>query len=330
MDKIPNLANIAVPFYIVMIMVEMAWARRHAPSLYDPRDLLTSLSMAVGNFIAGSLAAAFVITTSLAVYEQRLFDMPDHWSIWVLAYVLIDLTYYAVHRLRHRLRWFWASHVNHHSSQSFNLSIALRQSWTGFFSLSFAYNWPFVILGFPPQMLFICAGLNTLYQFWQHTQAIKRMPRWFEYIMVTPSHHRVHHANNARHLDSNYGGTFIIWDRLFGTFSEERDEEPLRFGLVRQLGGYNLLWNVFHEWASIAQDLWRAPLRYKLGYFFGPPGWSHDGSRETSTMIKARWAESEGAALSVPGHAPPAHTENTTNSNAGSTGDLIIASAAGG
>lgn len=294
MDEIPNIANIAVPFYIIMMIAEMAWAKKHAPTIYDPRDLMTSLLMAVGNFVAGSLAAALVISMSFAVYQYRFFDLPVHWSIWILSFVLIDLAYYAVHRLRHRVRWFWASHVNHHSSQSFNLSIALRQSWTGFFSLSFAYNWPFVLLGFPPQMLFVCAGFNTLYQFWLHTQAIKKMPRWFEYIMVTPSHHRVHHANNACHLDSNYGGTLIIWDRLFGTFSAESDAEPVRFGLVKQLGGHNLLWTLFHEWVGIFEDILRAPMKAKLGYFFGPPGWSHDESRETSKMIRKRWAESSG------------------------------------
>jgi sterol desaturase/sphingolipid hydroxylase (fatty acid hydroxylase superfamily) len=289
MDEIPNIAVIAVPFYIAMIIVEMIWARRHSPTLYDPRDLLTTLSMAVGNFVAGAMAAGFVIAMSFAVHEHRLFTLPDHWSVWVVSFLLIDLAYYAVHRLRHRMRWFWAAHVNHHSSQSYNLSIALRQSWTGFLSLSFAYNWPFVMLGFPPHMLFVCAGFNTFYQFWLHTQVIGKMPAWFEYVMVTPSHHRVHHAVNARHLDSNYGGTLIIWDRLFGTFSQESDEEELRYGIVRQLGGYNLLWHVFHEWIGIIRDLARAPFRAKAGYFFGPPGWSHDGSRETTDMIRARW-----------------------------------------
>ena len=138
-------------------------------------------------------------------------------------------------------------------------------------------------------MVLFVGAINLIYQFWIHTEVIGRMPRWFEAVMNTPSHHRVHHGTNPRYLDCNYAGVFIIWDRMFGTFTREEEAEPVRYGIVKQLGGFNLLWSVFHEWIGIFTDLWRAPWRAKLNYLIKPPGWSHDGSRDTSQMIKARW-----------------------------------------
>jgi Fatty acid hydroxylase superfamily len=138
-------------------------------------------------------------------------------------------------------------------------------------------------------MIAICSGFNLIYQFWIHTEAIKRMPAWFEAVMNTPSHHRVHHATNPRYLDRNYAGVFIIWDRMFGTFEPEVDDEPIRYGIVKQLGSFNLLWSVFHEWIGMISDIWRSPWKHKLSYLLREPGWSHDGSRETSDMIRAKW-----------------------------------------
>ena len=230
----------------------------------------------------------------LWVWQFRLFDFGASWWTvwwaWPLCFVLDDLAYYWIHRFGHRVRWFWASHVNHHSSQHYNLSTALRQTWTGFLTLGFAFKLPLVLLGFHPVMIAVVGGFNLIYQFWIHTEAIGRMPRWFEAVMNTPSHHRVHHATNPRYLDRNYAGVFIVWDRLFGTFEQERpDEERIRYGIVRQLGTFNLFYAVFHEWIGIAQDVARAPWRHKLGYLLRAPGWTHDGSRETSDMIRARW-----------------------------------------
>jgi hypothetical protein len=142
-------------------------------------------------------------------------------------------------------------------------------------------------------MLLFVGAFNLIYQFWIHTEAIYKFPRWVEYVMNTPSHHRVHHATNPRYLDQNYAGTFIIWDRMFGTFTEEVEGEKIRYGIVKQLGTFNLLWSVFHEWIGIAQDLWSAPWRHKFSYLWRPPGWSHDGSRDTSDSIRAQWLASQ-------------------------------------
>ena len=281
----------AIPAFILLVILEMLWARKHAPEKYEPRDTLTSLALGTGSTVAGVLTGGFVAALALFLYEHRLFTIGWAWWAFVLCFVLDDFAYYWFHRAAHRVRWFWASHVNHHSSQHYNLSTALRQTWTGFFALSFIFRIPLALLGFHPAMIAFCGAINLLYQFWIHTEAIGRMPRWFEYVMNTPSHHRVHHATNPRYLDANYAGTFIIWDRMFGTFTAEVDGERIRYGIVRQLGSFNLLHAVFHEWIAIARDLWSAPWRHKLSYIWRPPGWSHDGSRDTSDTIKAKWLE---------------------------------------
>jgi sterol desaturase/sphingolipid hydroxylase (fatty acid hydroxylase superfamily) len=290
MEKLPNPIDYAVPFFVLLIIIEMIWAKRRAPEKYEPRDTLTSLAFGLGSSLAGVLVGGMAFAIALAAYSIRPFDIPFAWWAWPLCFVLDDLAYYAFHRSAHRVRWFWASHVNHHSSQHYNLSTALRQSWTSFFALSFLFRLPLVMIGFHPAMVLFVGAVNLIYQFWIHTEAIDRFPRWFEAVMNTPSHHRVHHATNPRYLDANYAGTFIIWDKMFGTFVSEVDDEPIRYGIVKQLGTFNLLWSVFHEWIGIAQDLWSAPWRHKLDYLWRPPGWSHDGSRDTSDMIKARWA----------------------------------------
>lgn len=290
MPDLPDPVNLAVPAFIALVLVEMLVARIRGRHRYDPKDTLTSLSLGLGSTIAGVLSAGAVIGMAWWFWNHRLFDIPYVWWAWGLCFVLDDLAYYAFHRSAHRVRWFWASHVIHHSSQHYNLSTALRQTWTGFLSLAFIFRLPLFLIGFPPAMVLFCGGINLIYQFWIHTEMIGRMPRWFEAVMNTPSHHRVHHATNPRYLDKNYAGVFIIWDRMFGSFVRERDDDRPRYGIVRNLGSYNLLWAAFHEWVGIAKDVWKAPgLGNKLRYMIAPPGWSHDGSRDSSEMIRARW-----------------------------------------
>ncbi len=279
----------AIPAFVLLIMLEIAWARgSERRRIYEARDTAVSLALGVGSLIAG--AAAALVTVPLLVSAHALSPLAFGWAwwAWALCFVADDLAYYWLHRTGHRVRWFWAAHVNHHSSQHYNLSTALRQTWTGFFALSFIFRLPLAFAGFEPGMILTCAAFNLIYQFWIHTEAIRRMPRWFEAVMNTPSHHRVHHATNGRYLDRNYAGTFIIWDKLFGTFEPEVDEVPIRYGIVSQLGSFNLIKAAFHEWAAIARDVWHAPWRHKLSYMWREPGWSHDASRETSEMIRQR------------------------------------------
>ncbi|QSB44934.1 sterol desaturase family protein [Tsuneonella flava] len=283
----------AVPGFVLLVLIEMVWAWKVRREAYEAKDTLTSLGLGLGSTVAGVLLGGIALAAFVYAYQFRLFDIGWTWWAWIACFVLDDLAYYWIHRTGHRVRWFWASHVNHHSSQHYNLSTALRQTWTGALTLGFAFKLPLVLIGFHPAMIAVVAGFNLIYQFWIHTEAIERLPRWFEAVMNTPSHHRVHHATNPRYLDRNYAGVFIVWDRMFGTFEPEvlprEGGEPIRYGIVKQLGSFNLLYAVFHEWAAMLADIWRAPWRHKLSYLLRPPGWSHDGSRETSDTMRERW-----------------------------------------
>jgi sterol desaturase/sphingolipid hydroxylase (fatty acid hydroxylase superfamily) len=282
--------TLATPFFILTIILEIVLARAgklHAN--YEAKDTAVSLGMGLGSTIAGVLLGGAVAAASLWAYQYRLFDIPMTaiWA-WLALFFLEDLTYYWFHRLAHERRFWWASHVNHHSSQHYNLSTALRQTWTGGLAGTWLLWLPLAFLGFPPAMIAIQKGISLVYQYWIHTEAIRRLPAWFEAVFNTPSHHRVHHARNPRYLDKNYAGVLIIWDRMFGTFQPELDEEPCRYGIVKNLATFNLVRVAFHEWIGIAQDIVRQP-RHTLGWLFGPPGWSPDGSRETSARLRADW-----------------------------------------
>lgn len=290
----------AVPVFIALILIEIAWARRHAPEAYEAQDMRTSLLLGLGSTIEGALLGGFIYAAALWLYDHRLATVPFAWWAWLAMLVLDDFNYYWVHRIGHRVRWLWAAHVNHHTSQHYNLSTALRQTWTGFFAVSFAFRiWP-AFIGFSPAMILTVGAFNTIGQFWIHTEAVRRMPRWFEWLFNTPSHHRVHHATNPLYLDRNFAGVLMLWDRLFGTFQPELDSEPVRYGVVRQLGTFNVLHSVFHEWKAMLGDFVRAPWRHKLSYLIREPGWSHDGSRETSDMIRARWNAAQGLSSDQP------------------------------
>lgn len=279
----------AVPIFILLILLEIAWARRRAPDSYEPRDTLTSLGLGLGSTVAGALVAGLIAGWAVLLYQFRVMTIGWQWWAWIACFVLDDFNYYWAHRSGHRVRWFWASHVNHHSSQHYNLSTALRQTWTGFPAASFLFRiWP-ILIGFQPAMIATCSAINLIYQFWIHTEAVGKLPRWFEAVMNTPSHHRVHHATNPVYLDRNYAGVFIVWDRMFGSFQPELGSEKIRYGIVKQLGSFNLLWSVFHEWIGIANDVKSAPWRHKLSYLWREPGWTHDGKRDTSAAIRARW-----------------------------------------
>ena len=308
--NLPNPVDLAVPGFIFLVMAEMIVARLRDRRRYCPKDTLTSLALGFGSTIAGLLSGGLIVALAFWLHQFRLLDVPYAWWAFVLCFVLDDFAYYVFHRSAHRVRWFWASHVIHHSSQHYNLSTALRQTWTGFLSFAFLFRLPLFLIGFPPPMVFFCVGLNLIYQFWIHTEVIGRMPSWFEAVMNTPSHHRVHHGVNPRYLDRNYAGVFIVWDRMFGSFEPERDDDPPRYGIVRQLGSFNILWAAFHEWIGIGHDMWAAPgWRNKMAYALREPGWSHDGSRATSDTIRADWRTREGKAISEvdrPANATPA------------------------
>jgi sterol desaturase/sphingolipid hydroxylase (fatty acid hydroxylase superfamily) len=295
----PRLADpvqLAIPAFILLVLIEIGVTRLRREPAYEIRDTAASLAMGLGNLVIGIVLGLATYAAANWVYQYRLLDLGYAWWSFVLVLFAEDLTYYWFHRLSHRSRFWWAAHINHHSSQHYNLSTALRQTWTGGL-----FQWvlwlPLALVGFPPALVVFQKGMSLVYQFWIHTETIRRLPRWFEAVMNTPSHHRVHHATNPRYLDRNYAGVLIIWDRLFGSFVAEDAREPCRYGIVKNIGTFNPLRIAVHEWVAIGRDLAHAPSwRARLAYAFGRPGWSPDGSRRTTDAIRASWQARRDAA----------------------------------
>ena len=300
----PDVTQMAIPFFVIAILIELFVIRYFkGRGDYETRDTATSLLMGVGNVASGLLLGFVAFGVLMWTWQYRIADLGTSWLVIALCFILDDLRYYWYHRIAHRCRWVWAEHVIHHSSQHYNLSTALRQSWTGTFTGMFILRIPLALIGFHPVLLLFVGGLNLVYQFWIHTEAIGRMWKPIEWIFNTPSHHRVHHATNPRYLDANYAGTLIIWDRMFGTFVPELDEDMPRYGIVRNIGTFNPLRVGFHEWIDMFRDAARPGLsiRQRLAYLFAPPGWSHDGSRKGSEALKADYVVLNPGAAGTPG-----------------------------
>ena len=285
--------TLAVPAFILLVIAEMLFVRFTGRGRFEVRDTTASLMMGLGSTIIGGIFAFVFIGFAKLMQPYALAHIGWSWLAVAICFVLDDLRYYWWHRASHRVRWLWADHVNHHSSQHYNLSTALRQPWFGVLALpGLLFIAPLILIGFPLEMIAFVHGLNLVYQFWIHTEAIDRFPRWFEAVMNTPSHHRVHHATNARYLDANYAGVFIVWDRMFGSFVEETKEDAPRYGIVGNIASFNPLKVALHGWVTLASDLLCSlSLREFVLYLLAPPGWSPDDSRDTSDKIKARWAE---------------------------------------
>ena len=286
-----DILYVAAPIYFAFIVIEvLAIKYFKRPGQLEARDDAISIFMGVVSLLSNGAAAFLTLAMLVWAQQFQIHALPLTVSTLIACFILDDLRYYLHHRIAHRCRWPWAMHIIHHSSQRFSFAVALRQGWTKHFTGTTVLKIPLVLIGFDPLMVIFCGGLNAVYQFFLHTETVDRMPRWFEAVFNTPSHHRVHHGKNPKYLDANYAGTLIIWDKMFGSFVPERDDEPVRYGIVRQLGSFNILWAAVHEWVGIAKDVWHAPWKHKLDYIWREPGWSHDGSRATSAMIKERWA----------------------------------------
>lgn len=289
---LPDVVGMATPLFALLIFIEMFLARRknaENPINYEAKDTTASLMMGFGSQIVKLPLNVLILGAYIFAYEHRIFELGTGPLVFVLCFFLEDMTYYWFHRFGHEIRYFWASHIIHHSSQYYNLSTALRQTWTGNLAGGFIFWLPMAWLGIHPAIIFLFSGISLVYQFWIHTEAIDKMG-WFEWFFNTPSHHRVHHATNPKYLDKNYAGVLIIWDRMFGTFIDEDKTEKPDYGIVSNLGTFNPVRIAFHEWQGILKDLLQAKSpKAMLGYLFGPPGWSEDGSRKTTAKIKEEW-----------------------------------------
>lgn len=269
-----NLILYAVPFFFVLIAVELLADRWRKVNSYRLSDAINSISTGVLSTTTGLLTKGVgLVTYAFALDHLALLQLSaDSAGVWVFAFVLYDLCYYWLHRLGHERNVLWAAHSVHHQSEEYNLSTALRQTSTGFL-LSWIFYLPMAVLGVPLLVFVTVAALNLLYQFWVHTKHIPKLG-WYEWIFVTPSNHRAHHAQNAIYMDRNYGGVFILWDRLFGSFQEELDSEPVIFGVTTPLASWNPLWANVQFYAQLAADARRAESRWdKLRIWFMRTGW---------------------------------------------------------
>src|ERR1700733_5274013 len=240
-----------IPFFILMMGVEGALARRNPGLRYRFADSITNLSCGIGQQVLEPFLRTLGLATYILLYAKlRVFTVPASSIVgWVALLLGVDFFYYVFHRASHRVNVFWAAHVVHHQSEEFNLSVALRQSWIEIV-VSWVFYLPLAIVGFSPAAFVAMSTLNTLYQFWIHTRLVKRLPAPFDWVLNTASHHRVHHGVNPKYIDTNYAGIFILWDRLFGTFQVE-EEEPV-YGTVKPLASFNPLWANAHYWVEMA------------------------------------------------------------------------------
>jgi sterol desaturase/sphingolipid hydroxylase (fatty acid hydroxylase superfamily) len=281
----------AIPAFALLLAVEaisFLIARNEALVGYDTKDTATSIGMGLGN-VAINFGWKFVVLVVYAgLYELTPLRIPTGaWWAWVVIFFADDLAYYWFHRISHEVRVFWASHVVHHSSEHYNLSTALRQTWVPMTYLPF---WlPLALAGFPPWMILTQQAISLMYQFWIHTERIGRLPRPIEFLFNTPSHHRVHHGANEQYLDRNYAGILIIWDRMFGTFAGEG--ERVRYGLTKNIKTFKPTEVAFHEYKAIARDLRGArDWHERAGYMLRGPGWAPDEGPGATAEARARQA----------------------------------------
>jgi sterol desaturase/sphingolipid hydroxylase (fatty acid hydroxylase superfamily) len=283
------------PLYLIVIGLEMLLSHLHLKKYYSVKDTLINIYLCTLNGGIDLLFRAVYIVILISIYKFHFIDFSSKpFFYWPLLFVLEDLAFYVEHRVDHFCRIFWAVHVTHHSSEEFNLTTGFRSSVLQPL-YRFIYFLPLVLLGFKPIDIVFMYSLTQIYGILVHTRYINKMPRWFEAIFVSPSHHRVHHASNIRYLDKNMGMVLIVWDRMFRTFQSEVDNDPVKYGLTKQLDNpYHLTKIIFHEWQNIGNDLRKKiPFSLKIKYLIMPPGWSHDGSSKTAQQLRKDLLQSE-------------------------------------
>ncbi|HEX6840661.1 MAG TPA: sterol desaturase family protein [Stellaceae bacterium] len=283
-----------VPYFLPAVMVlaaaeavVLALVRKGA---YNWRGAFASVVDALGRDYVVYAYLPFGLALPFAgfAWNHRLTTVPlSGWAAFTVLFIGVEFCYYWFHRASHRVRWFWATHAIHHSTNELNLSAAYRFGWTGRLSGTSMFYIPLFWLGFPPSAVFGVLSLNLLYQFWLHTEWIPKLG-WLEYVFNTPSAHRVHHSRNPEYLDANYGGVLIVFDRLFGSYIEERADVPCQYGLVTPVTTYNPIRINFDPWIGLAKDLASARSLHDAWMFlFGPPGWRPDGKGLTTKELRA-------------------------------------------
>lgn len=270
-----NPVVLAIPMFFTLMAIEIVYERITSKKTYRLNDAITNINTGVLQTLTGTFVAVITVGIYTVVHHYfAIFDLKSGWIAFMIAFILKDFFYYWEHRLAHEISLFWGGHVVHHQSEDYNLSVALRQTSTGFI-WGFPFYLPMAILGVDPILFVLVSGLNLLYQFWIHTEHINKLPYWFELVMNTPSHHRVHHGRDPKYIDKNYAGVFIIWDKIFGTFIQE--EEKPHYGITKPLESWNPVYANFAHYI----DLYHATKKAKswsdrLKILFYKPGWMPD------------------------------------------------------
>jgi sterol desaturase/sphingolipid hydroxylase (fatty acid hydroxylase superfamily) len=279
---------LSVPFYAILIGTEILLSNWQQKKFYSLKETLQNVYLTLVNAGLDMLLRwLFYISILTWNFEHHFFKIENVYLYWFALFILEDFAFYIEHRIDHYCRIFWAVHVTHHSSEEFNLTTGFRSSVLQPV-YRFFYFIPLALFGFHPMDIVFMYSITQTYGILVHTQYINKMPRWFETLFVSPSHHRVHHASNIIYLDKNMGMCLIIWDKIFGTFQEEIKEEPVKYGLTKPVTNRNDTFKIiFHEWQNIGKDVTKKlPLSIRLKYLFMPPGWSHDGSSKTASQMR--------------------------------------------
>ncbi|TKD66141.1 sterol desaturase family protein [Flavobacterium sp. ASW18X] len=295
-----------VPVFIAFILVELTYSKTHGDDhLYDWKDLAASGFMGVGSAVLGPLfKIIFMVVLFNATFEffnpldangvrHHLLGYESFgyaWYVWLFCMLADDFTYYWFHRANHEIRILWAAHIVHHSSDNFNLGTAIRNGWFTILYKPLFYMW-MPAIGFPPEMVIVCLGIEALWQFQLHSQYIPKLG-FLEKFLNTHTMHQVHHAQNVEYLDKNHGGFLNVFDRIFGTWKEYDEEIEVKYGVIHAPNSYNPIVILTHEFKDIWNDVKKVDkISHKLMYIFGPPGWSHDGSTMTVKQQQAQFKE---------------------------------------
>ena len=249
--EVPNIIAYAAPVMIGLVLLEWGISFYKKRDYYNGKDTLAATVIGLVNVVLSAILKIITFGIILFFYNLVPWTIPHTWWSYVLCLIAIDFCRYWAHRIAHENRFWWATHVTHHNSEKYNWSVSFRLGWTQHIKIIFFI--PAILPGFDPVVFFICHQIEVLYQFWIHTEYIRKLPKPIEYIFTTPSHHRVHHARNDKYLDKNYGSTLIIWDRMFGTFQKE--EEQADYGITTPVNSYNPVYLCFHEWLDIVRDI---------------------------------------------------------------------------
>jgi len=279
------LIMITTPIYIIVIGAEILFSYFHQKNYYSTKGTFENIYLSALNFSLDILVRGFCLLILNYFFQFKFIEIQNQYTYWIVLLFAQDFMFYWLHRVDHYCRLFWAVHVTHHSSEEFNLTVGFRSSV--FQPLyRFVYFIPLTLVGFKGIDIMFIYAATQIYGILIHTKTVGKLG-FLEKFMSTPSHHRVHHASNVKYLDKNMGMVLIIWDKLFGTFVEEDENEKVVYGLTENIKTHHPVKMVFHEWINIAKDL-RKPssLKAKFMYVFGAPGWSHDGSKKTAKQLR--------------------------------------------